>query len=99
MNSPKHPMQPILFDEHGVARFKRNAIVEFLLENTDLNTLSSLTRNGKFPVEDYDQLMQLIGYSVSGYGDLNWSSVDTVKTADQEVDRMIFERDHATVKS
>lgn len=81
-----HPIQPLAEDEHGTLRFKKNRIVEYILDwcaskngspgynvNTkglapDLNTLSGMD----FPVEDWRQLAQLIGYSLSGYGSLSY---------------------------
>lgn len=69
----KHPTQPIEVDDGGVVRFKRNKVVEFMLDHpdkADLNTLSFQVQLGQLPEADYMQLMQLIGYSVSGYGDL-----------------------------
>lgn len=75
----KHPIQPIHTDEHGVIRFKANAIVRFLLDNGGYN-LNQIACMG-FPQEDYEQLMQLIGYSLSGFGDLDCASVDTFETA------------------
>jgi len=80
------PMQPIMMDDRGVARFRENKYVRFLLDMGpfDLNKLSRLD----FPDEDYEQLMQLIGYSVSGYGDLSTVSRSSVERADTEVERM-----------
>jgi hypothetical protein len=57
----KHPIQPMEKDEHGVLRFKRNKIVDFLASGR-LNELAAMD----FPAEDWEQLAQLIGYSHSG---------------------------------
>jgi hypothetical protein len=35
-----------------------------------------------FSKEDYTQLMQLIGYSVSGFGELSLVSPETIKVSD-----------------
>lgn len=82
----KHPMQPIELDKHGVARFKQNAIVRFLLDNGphDLNTLAMMN----FSREDHAQLAQLIGYSVSGFGDLSYVSKKEVQIADEIVENL-----------
>lgn len=63
-----HPIQPIEKDSHGVERFKKNAIVEYLLDRSgiDMNALAVLD----FSNEDRQQFAQLIGYSLSGYGEL-----------------------------
>lgn len=83
----KHPMQPIGLDERGVARFKKNAIVRLLLETSslDLNNLGLMEITGSFPKGDYTQLMQLIGYSVSGFGELDTSPEEDVEIADRIV--------------
>lgn len=65
-----HPMQPIVTDEHGTIRFKENAIVLHLLNHggIDMNMLARL----HFADEHRIQFAQLIGYSVSGFGDLSY---------------------------
>lgn len=77
----KHPMQPIVKVD-GVLRFKANNIVRFLLDRgpNDLNALGSIRY--LFSQDDWDQFMQLIGYSVSGYGDLSTVSRESVEAAD-----------------
>jgi hypothetical protein len=67
-----HPNQPVE-NVAGVLRFKPNRIVQHLLDthpNCDLNTLACLN----FSDEDRQQLAQLIGYSVSGWGNLSYVS-------------------------
>jgi hypothetical protein len=92
----KHPMQPIEYTLDGVIRFKKNAIVDFLLNwasdrGMSLNEIAIMRHRGQFSQEDYEQLMQLIGYSVSGYGDLMYSgsvgehSVEIAKLAAHEL--------------
>lgn len=63
----KHPIQPTYKDEHGTVRFKSNTIVEYLAKSR-LNELAEKN----FPQEDWQQLAQLIGYSVSGFGGLSY---------------------------
>ena len=65
------PRQPTQFDQHGVLRFRANHIVRFLLDNGkhDLNDLARLP----FSNDDRAQFAQLIGYSVSGYQDLDYT--------------------------
>lgn len=83
----KHPMQPIYFDDQGVARFKPNKIVQALLEAgpLDMNALATMG----FSDEDHEQLAQLIGYSISGFGDLSYASKETVDQADYTVEHLI----------
>jgi hypothetical protein len=83
-NLPPHPDQPIYIPSDTTddrrPRFRANKIVEFLLRAGpfDLNQLSMMP----WDPEDYTHLMQLIGYSVDGYGELSTSPSDRVKRAD-----------------
>lgn len=83
----KHPMQPIVLDGEGVARFKQNALVRYLLGagGIDLNQLAMLPN---IPNEDHMQLAQLIGYSVSGFGDLSYADPTVVAEADAMVEEL-----------
>jgi len=76
----KHPMQPVVLDQDKVARFKKNKIVEFLLDAGKFNMNDLAMMN--FTKEDRSQFAQLIGYSVSGFGDLSYADKEHVKTAD-----------------
>lgn len=76
------PMQPVIKDAHGVLRFKANALVDTLYEHgvktgLGLNELACL----KFSDEDRQQFAQLIGYSVSGYGDLRYVTDEAYSAA------------------
>lgn len=75
----KHPVQRVYRDERGVHRFRRNKIVEFLLEAGpfDMNQLAVMP----FSREDYEQFAQLIGYSVSGFGELSYVSDEVYEIA------------------
>ena len=74
-------MQNIIIAEDKIIRFQENKIVSFLLKNGgyDLNTL---TTEG-FKRKDWEQFMQLIGYSVSAYGGLGKVSKKVAKKADK----------------
>jgi len=74
-----NPIQPITKDSQGVLRFKRNAIVAHLLDNggIDLNDLARLD----FSKDDRQQFAQLIGYSLSGYGELSYVDDEVYTTA------------------
>ena len=92
----KHPMQPIGWDETGkVIRFKKNKIVDWLLETGkfNLNDIMKMVGSGVFNEDDYTQLMQLVGYSVSGYGELSTSPEEYVKKADEIADALSKERE------
>ncbi len=81
-----HPMQPVHEDAHGVLRFRRNEIVDSLLDRDSARgriypDFPAQTDGGlnwvaaqDFSREDQEQLAQLIGYSVSGYHELSYVS-------------------------
>lgn len=71
-DSKRHPVQPTVVDEHGTLRFLANGLVQYLLDKggVDMNQLSLLQH--KVPRRDYVQFAQLIGYSVSGFGELSY---------------------------
>lgn len=77
-------MQPVICDARKVHRFKANAIVRHLLDwasarGCDMNTLAIIP----FKNEDRTQFAQLIGYSVSGAGDLSYFSRTVLAQADR----------------
>lgn len=82
-----HPMQPIFLDDRGVARFQPNAIITWGFTNgrVDLNALATLG----FPDQDWEQLAQLLGYSVDGFADLSYVSDDVVAAADASARSLI----------
>jgi hypothetical protein len=84
MSETRHPMQPAVRDEHGVIRFKANAIVQFLLDSGpfDMNALARMN----FSDEDREQFAQLIGYSVDGFCDLSYVSDEAREKATGEED-------------
>lgn len=77
----KHPMQNIVMVD-GVARFTENEIVA---GQFDMNQIARMN----FDDEDRAQFAQLIGYSVSGYGDLSYASAESVAAADAIVEGII----------
>lgn len=83
-----HPMQPIGLDARGVARFKMNEIVRFLLDShptIGLNELAGMD----FSVEDQEQFAQLIGYSLGGYAELSYVTDDSYAKADAMAAKLI----------
>lgn len=77
----EQPMQPIEVDPDGILRFKANKIVRFLLDAGpfDMNAIARM----EFSKRDREQFAQLIGYSVSGFGDLSYVRRKTVNKADK----------------
>lgn len=84
-----HPMQPVVIAGDGCARFKENKIVTYLPEVARINGvgLNEIAIKG-FDQDDYSQLMQLIGYSVSGYGDLYCANRRHVHQADRNAAKL-----------
>jgi len=81
------PMQPLVRDHDGVIRFQKNTIVCYLLDAgpVDLNDLARLD----FPQEDREQFAQLLGYSVSGFGELGYVSAEALRAADLAAEEMV----------
>lgn len=70
----REPMQPIIKDIHGVDRFRANAIVEAIYNETSKHGYDMNRIAGTVSFNDVDrmQFAQLLGYSISGYGDLSY---------------------------
>lgn len=66
----KHPVQPLVRVD-GVVRFQMNKVVRYLLDHGSLN-LNDVEKQS-FPQEDRAQFYQLIGTSVSAWGDYDFS--------------------------
>lgn len=54
----------------------------------DLNQLALMPFNR----DDWNQFAQLIGYSVSGFGDLSYAKKSTVRNADAKVEKLPAKR-------
>lgn len=84
MAKREQPMQPIYIDNKGVARFQSNKIVDwlFVTQKISLNEISAMCQNSKIPKVDQMQFWQMLGYSVSGFGDLSFADKEVVAQAD-----------------
>jgi hypothetical protein len=60
-------MQPVEFVDK-VIRFRANPIIRWLLDKAAVD-LTEVKLQGRFEPADYEQLLQLIGYSVDGFCD------------------------------
>lgn len=81
-NSFVVPMQPLRIDQFGTLRFKANPIIQHLLDvagiiGVDMNTIAMQ----EFEAEDQMQFAQLIGYSLSGYGELSYVTDESYERA------------------
>jgi len=83
--------QPLALGDDGVIRFRENRIIRLLLDGGpfDLNQIALMA----FSDQERQQLAQLIGYSVSGYGDLTYAFGEPVERADRAVDIFIAEQE------
>ena len=85
-------MQPIALDENGTARFRENDVVRWLTEEViDLNKISIQCQLRDFDKYDVAQFWQMLGYSVSGYGDLSFIPKSIVQKADAKVSDLLDE--------
>lgn len=90
--SKRQPMQPVVVAADGVIRFKANQIINDMLDlcqkhGFDLNEIAARD----YEKDDRSQLMQLIGYSVSGYGNLDCSRAKHVMRADRKAETLAKE--------
>ena len=74
----KHPMQPLEDDRILGKRFKQNDIVRYLLDSGPY-TLDDLEKM-PFDQEHKEQFIQLIGYSLASFCELDYVSGDTYDT-------------------
>ena len=78
-------------------RFKENSLVRALLDHGQATGLglNELARKFYAPehADDWQQLAQLIGYSLSGYGELSYVSDDAYGTAATMADEGLNEKD------
>lgn len=103
----RQPRQPIVWDKHGVIRFKENAIVRFIVDWCAAKNggvgYEDIDHEGpapdlneimlrKFSNEDRMQLAQLIGYSVSGFGSLSYVSRREASECDSIAEQMAAKR-------
>lgn len=90
--TPRKPvhMQPIVKASDGVIRFQANRLVEHFVnmasegKKFDLNDAAILAHQEGISRAEQMQLAQLIGYSVSGFGDLSYADRDTIRRADRK---------------
>ena len=81
------PLQPVV-KVSGVVRFQANNIVRFLFDNSTINLHRLAQLRYLFSQTDWDQFYQLIGYSVSGYSDMEVSR-ESVQEADRRAEALV----------
>ena len=82
-------MRPLV-DVNGVIRFKQNAVIRWLFEQGHLN-LNRIPVD-ELPLEDVEEFWQMLGYSVSGYGELSFIRPETVAEADEVAEVILRNR-------
>lgn len=77
-----YPMQPISTDELGVARFERNLIIDWLCtEKSNMNEVAIYAAENGIDEKYQQQVAQLVGYSISGYGNLSYVNDENYERA------------------
>ena len=81
-----YPLQPLERDRQGIIRFKENKIVRFLLDagKYTMNDLGMMP----FSLEDREQFLQLIGYSLVGFGEVYYVRDKTYEKAARLADKL-----------
>lgn len=74
-------MQPVVMDDRKVIRFQKNAVVAWLFDKGAIN-LNELALQG-FPAEDKEQVLQLLGLSVSGFSEYDYATPETIEQANR----------------
>jgi len=95
----KHPMQKQCFTENKVKRFTENKLVTWLIDQlpNGMNDLSREFYRNNHDADDYDQILQQIGYSVSGIPYKN-KDLHEITDADENPEES-FERRYKWLKS
>lgn len=78
-----HPIQPLIIDEQGIRRFKRNLVVNRLYEWAAGKGMgmNEMAKWQDIPKEEFQQFAQLIGYSLGGYGELSYVTDEAYEAA------------------
>ncbi|AHK11173.1 hypothetical protein S14_61 [Shewanella sp. phage 1/4] len=93
----KHPLQTVYMDEHGTNRFYENPLVSMLIDRFEYEGLYGLNGLGLYyqvngiKEHHYEQITQLIGYSVEGFGMLSTTTDEVYYKAKNESDKLLEE--------
>lgn len=90
------PMRPIALDQDGRPRFQENVVVRRLFDRAsehgyNMNHLRS-EADLHSAQADWEEFLQLIGYSTSGYGELSIVSAASVIAADTAADELLKDK-------
>ena len=89
MSTTIFPIQPIELDSDKVVRFVENRMIRTLLDSSTL-TLNDLAVMN-FTQQEQEQFAQLIGYSLSGFGELSYTSDEVYDAAELMFDEDLTE--------
>lgn len=82
-----YPMQQIVEDSHGVLRFEKNPIIDWLCTvKSDMNEIAIFVQENNIEEKYWRQIAQLVGYSISGYGTLSYVDDESYDSACVAVD-------------
>lgn len=85
----RYHRQDVYKDEEGIARFVPNRLVCYLLNKGGID-LNHLAEHVRVSDGEWEQFAQLIGYSISGFGDLSYATTDRWVNAYND-----FQRNHS----
>jgi hypothetical protein len=91
----KHPRQPIGIAPDGIVRFKPNALLRLLVDggHINLNVVILRAQESRIPDEDLAQFWQLLGTSISAFGEHDFVSSEEAEACDDEAARVIAEKE------
>lgn len=83
----KRPSQRLIIDAHGIVRFKANSIIRYLIDSgkIDLNAIAA----HPFPREDRVQFLQLMGYSLCGFGEHDYVTDRDYEAAQESASKRV----------
>lgn len=89
-----HPVQPVVMTDTGTVRFQRNPMVRKLLDESTsrgygMNELVAHSHDIENGRDHMQHFAQLIGYSVSGYGELSYHNRGICSRADRKAEKLI----------
>lgn len=94
MKKQHYPLQPVVWDGKGVVRFQANPIVRYLIDwarerGLGLHELALLSGSEGWDKADWEHFAQLHGYSVSGWGGLDYVRERAYVEAQEALDALL----------
>lgn len=76
---------PIIRDEQGVIRYKRNTLIYYLYERISINDMVLMYQRGAWERDVFMQFYRDIGYSLSGFAEVWGDELDKMEIAESEM--------------